>query len=384
MLLIKSNQTSNSLETKLLQETLERPPDDTTAQKAEPILLAANGAADVATASIPKAIGTVTQTVAGPVTAISSDGTPRAINQGDSVYLHDTIVTGANSHIKITLNDGTLFQLGTHSRASLDKYTYDPENDAGSGGGFETFVYSGAFRYISGKISGDNQGQHTLIKTPSALIGIRGSEIDGKVEADGSTTVLHLSGLVSVTSRHHLGEVIVYERGTSVFIPSEALPPSINQLAPDSIDPTREQFLPLNLERGWGDSVPPPINAPEVKPTSRENAPEQREDSPREEQSARTEQPAPHDGPPEPNDERNGPRDERPEPNDERNGPRDERPEPNDDPNGVHAMSGPNPMMTQMAHAMSGPNPMMTQMAHAMSGPNPMMTQMDNTTARTN
>jgi len=192
----------------------------------EPILLAANGTAEFITSSALEQIGSVTLTVEGPVTALGQDGTPRTLNQGDPVYLHDTIVTGARSHIKITLDDGTLFQLGPNSRASLDKYAYDPEDE--SGGEFETFVYSGAFRYTT-------------------LIGIRGSEIDGKVEEDGSTTVLHLSGLVSITSRHHLGEVIVYERGTSVFIPSEASPLSINQLTPESIESTREQFLPLNL-----------------------------------------------------------------------------------------------------------------------------------------
>ena len=132
----------------------------------------------------------------------------------------------------MVLNDGTVFQLGPQSRAHLDKYVYDP---AVVGGEFESSVSIGSFRYISGKISGHNQGQHTLIKTPSAYIGIRGSEIDVQVDDKGATTVLHLSGLISVTSQ--LGEEqIVYEHGVTVYISSETtLPMMVKSLTESQV-----------------------------------------------------------------------------------------------------------------------------------------------------
>ena len=207
----------------------------------QPLLLADNGAA--ITPSTPKTIGTISATVAGPITVQGIDGTPRTVNEGEPIYLHDTIMTSAYSYVRITLTDGTLFQLGPDSHASMDKYTYHP--DLGSGE-FESTVSSGAFRYISGKISGHNQGQHTTIKTPSAYIGIRGSEIDAVIGEDGSTTVLHLSGLVTITSRHNLKEIIAFERGTSVYIPNENLSHTIEQRSEEHIQQRNQEWHPIS------------------------------------------------------------------------------------------------------------------------------------------
>ncbi|MDM8557719.1 Ig-like domain-containing protein [Candidatus Parabeggiatoa sp. HSG14] len=199
----------------------------------EPILLAANdeGNSFVSDSAL-KQIGTITTVIEESVTALNKEGISRTLNEGDPVYLYDTIVTGKESYVKIVLNDGTLFQFGPYSRASLDKYIYDPDDSEGE---FEAFVYSGGFRYISGKISGDNMGQHTVIKTPSAYIGIRGSEIDAVVSEDGSTTILHFSGLVSVFSQYQVKEILIYERGTSVHIPNENISPSIQQLTEEQL-----------------------------------------------------------------------------------------------------------------------------------------------------
>ena len=160
------------------------------------------------------------------------DGTTRELIAGEPIYLHDVVSTIDNTHIKIILNDDTVFELGPNSNASLDKYIYDPDI---SGGEFEAFVSSGSFHYISGKISGDNQGQHTLIKTPSAQIGIRGSEITAEISTDGSTTILHMDGLVSIHSNYTLEEILVYERGTSIFIPNDNTSHISNQLTEEQL-----------------------------------------------------------------------------------------------------------------------------------------------------
>ncbi len=179
-------------------------------------------------------IGIVSTIVEGqaPITAKAIDGTTRILITDDPIYLHDIVLTANNSHIKIILNDDTVFQLGPNSNASLDKYVYDPDVLDGE---FEAFVSSGSFHYISGKISGDNQGQHTLIKTPSAQIGIRGSEITIKIAEDGSTTVLHMSGLITIISNYSLGEILVYERGTSIYIPSENTNHTLIQLTEEQV-----------------------------------------------------------------------------------------------------------------------------------------------------
>jgi hypothetical protein len=207
----------------------------------EPILLAANGTPNLVAGA--EKIGTITVVIEN-VTAQSQDATTRSLSVGDPVYLHETILTVAKSYVKINLNDGTIFQLGPHSRARMEKYIYEP--DESLGGEFETYVYSGSFRYISGKISGNNQGQHTTIKTPSAQINIRGSEIDAIIAADGSTHVLHLSGLINIIPHYRSEEILVFERGTSVYIPSENTAHTINRLTEDLIQQRGQEWEAVN------------------------------------------------------------------------------------------------------------------------------------------
>jgi hypothetical protein len=216
----------------------------------EPILLAAESTTDLISSGLEQ-IGIITVAVEN-VSAERQDGTIRSLKVGEPVYLHETILTKAHSYVKITLNDGTVFQLGTHSRARLDKYSYDP--DESDGGEFESYVSSGTFRYISGKISGHDQGQHTTIKTPSVQINIRGSDIDAQINADGSTTILHLSGFISIISQYHLREILVYERGTSVHIPNQDISYRIKTLTEDEIQ--------VKISEKWQiiDHLDPPQN----------------------------------------------------------------------------------------------------------------------------
>jgi hypothetical protein len=84
---------------------------------------------------------------------------------------------------RATMNDGTRFHLGKNARAVLNEFEY---NEADKKATFEATVLKGGFHYKSGKIGKLNPGlKHSLIKTPSALIGIRGSELDGMVANDG-------------------------------------------------------------------------------------------------------------------------------------------------------------------------------------------------------
>ena len=221
-----------------------------------------------------EAIGTAAVVVKGPVTAETLDGQKYLLKEGDPIYLDETITTAADSYVKMILNDGTVFQLGPQSRAHLDKYVYDP---AVVGGEFESSVSIGTFRYISGKISGHNQGQHTLIKTPSAYIGIRGSEIDIQVDDKGATTVLHLSGLISVTSQRG-EEQTVYEHGVTVYVSNEITSPMmVKILTEPQIQQISQKWEALgNLDYGIEESLPQSDNdSPNpAKPQSDSSSPQ--------------------------------------------------------------------------------------------------------------
>lgn len=184
-------------------------------------------------------IGKVEKIVHGPVHAQDAEENMRALQQGDTVYIQDLLITGKQGFVKIVLTDGTSLQLGPLSRARMEEYQYNQETAEGH---FEASIFVGLFRFISGKIGSNPQGEHTVIKTPSALIGIRGSEVDGKVEADGSTTVIHTSGLIDVSPLYHANKFSLYENGASIYIPIGELPSRVFQQSTGETTEFQEKF----------------------------------------------------------------------------------------------------------------------------------------------
>ncbi|MBF0622853.1 MAG: FecR domain-containing protein, partial [Magnetococcales bacterium] len=149
-------------------------------QVAGPAMLAGQGAG-------PTAIGHVTQ-LDGKVTAFSVNGQQRILDEGDAVFRGDVLRSAKNTNLKLTFQDDTVFQLGESAQIILDKFIYDPGAALGS---FEATVLRGMFRYASGKLAHLSGGRHTTIKTPVAIIGVRGSELEGLVDELGATTVVH-------------------------------------------------------------------------------------------------------------------------------------------------------------------------------------------------
>ncbi|HIJ85849.1 MAG TPA: hypothetical protein HPQ00_16825, partial [Magnetococcales bacterium] len=151
----------------------------------------------------------------GTVMAKGGDGVERALKEGDPVYQGEVLQTQKGGLIKLILADGTVFQLGEAARAILDKFIYDPE--AGQGG-FAATVTRGIFSFESGAISGLNTGRHSTIKTPTAVIGIRGSQLSGEVQEDGSTTVVHTAGILDISDAKGQGTVTLIEPGTATQV----------------------------------------------------------------------------------------------------------------------------------------------------------------------
>ncbi len=212
----------------------------------------------------PVIIGTATVIIEGPVHA-EQGGSVRTLKEGDPVYLHDTITTTARSYIKITLQDGTVFQLGPLSRASLDKFSYQPAKGEGE---LEGEVSQGHFRFISGGISEDNQGPHTTIQTPAVTIKVRGSEFDAEIRQDGGITVLHSQGVIEISRR---GEQLPGERDFTLFQPdtlfylgaeAEARP-SLHPVSREWAETFRERLEPLNQARHEESGIAPVLSATE-------------------------------------------------------------------------------------------------------------------------
>lgn len=101
----------------------------------------------------------------------------------DPVYLNDVLTTDKNSKLVTLLLDDTEFILAEETSFTVDEYVYDPK--AEKGGRADYNVLKGAFLYVSGLLSKENEGNIT-IKNNYGTIGIRGTTVwGGDVEGKG-------------------------------------------------------------------------------------------------------------------------------------------------------------------------------------------------------
>ena len=105
-------------------------------------------------------------------------------NTGVNVQSMDTAVT-AKGKMRIDFVDDTRVDLTDHSRLLIDEFVYDPANDVGS---ISLKASLGTVRYASGQIAKRYQ-QNVKIRTPSATIGVRGTDFIMLVDEIGGTMV---------------------------------------------------------------------------------------------------------------------------------------------------------------------------------------------------
>ena len=165
----------------------------------------------------------------GDAAATRADGTVVPLVVDDPVYQGDVVVTGVGSAVGLVFNDDTTFSLGEQGRMVLDKLIYDPD----SGDGESVFsVVRGVFVFVSGEIAANNPEDMT-VRTPVAVIGIRGTKVAGVAAAEGEENRLVLlpdadgtAGSIVVTTeagRTLISEVNVPYRVSNAFSAPEPL-----------------------------------------------------------------------------------------------------------------------------------------------------------------
>lgn len=140
-------------------------------------------------------IAVVTQAV-GKVWAIDGKGAKRNLQINNPIYHAETLQTEKDSSLKLRFVDNTFFDLGQEGNMVMDEYVYDPKIKVGK---FASTISQGIFHYKSGKLAKLAQIEHTLLRTPRANIGIRGSELQGEVAKDGSAVFVHRSGFMNIS-----------------------------------------------------------------------------------------------------------------------------------------------------------------------------------------
>lgn len=91
----------------------------------------------------------------------------------------DRIVTGHNGSVSLTFNDGAVLSAGPGSVLVLDAFNYDPTTRAGN---FDVTLVRGTLSAISGRLVIQTPGA-MKVRTPTAVIGVRGTEFVVHVDA---------------------------------------------------------------------------------------------------------------------------------------------------------------------------------------------------------
>jgi hypothetical protein len=113
----------------------------------------------------------------GRITATRPGGEVREMVHDSPVFSGDIIATGPNSRIRIIMSDNSIIVLRPSTRFTINEYrhTGDPRQD-------KSFfsLLRGGFRALTGAIGHGNKDSYR-IETPSATIGIRGTDHEGRL-----------------------------------------------------------------------------------------------------------------------------------------------------------------------------------------------------------
>jgi len=90
---------------------------------------------------------------------------------GMRVQASDTIRTGDDGSVGITMDDDSLLSAGPGTVLVLDRYAFDPTTNQGR---FDTALNKGTLAVISGRIAKQSPDAMT-VRTPTAILGVRGT-----------------------------------------------------------------------------------------------------------------------------------------------------------------------------------------------------------------
>lgn len=135
-------------------------------------LAAAAGAQTTPTA----AIGYV-KTVVGDAW-VSTAGQRSKAEPGTPVLLGSQLKTLANASLGVTFKDNTVMSFGPDTELTVDEYLYAPAQGQLRLG---TSLAKGSLNYVSGVIA-KLKPEAVTVKTPSGIIGVRGTQFVARVE----------------------------------------------------------------------------------------------------------------------------------------------------------------------------------------------------------
>jgi hypothetical protein len=116
--------------------------------------------------------------VTGTVT-VQRDGAKSPLEPGSPVFASDTLLTGKESSVGLTLTDNTLISLGANSHLALEKYAFNSTTHEGN---LLMSIVRGTLAVTSGKLT-KQSADAVQVKMRTATIGIRGTHFIVEIDA---------------------------------------------------------------------------------------------------------------------------------------------------------------------------------------------------------
>jgi len=167
---------------------------------------------------------------------IEQDGEDVEAEKDLDIFSYNTVKTGKGK-VAIGFIDDTRVDVTEHSKLIIDEFVYDPNTKTGS---LSLKAALGTIRYASGQIA-KTDPTNVQIKTPTATIGVRGTDFTMTVDEIGSSTIILLPScdtngfcfVGEITVESDAGQVIMntaFQATTVDTISSPPLPPVILSL----------------------------------------------------------------------------------------------------------------------------------------------------------
>lgn len=103
-----------------------------------------------------------------------------AARQGEPVLEADTLRTGSDGRLGVTLHDDTRFSLGPDSELRLESFAYAPADGRLR---LAIKIIRGVAAYVSGQIA-KLSPDSVRLETPAAIVGVRGTTLVFRVERE--------------------------------------------------------------------------------------------------------------------------------------------------------------------------------------------------------
>ena len=150
----------------------------------------------------------------GRVDVLDNAGQRRQLVVGGSVYPGETIETQANTKAVIAFRDESRMTVGAGTRFKVENFVFDEK--APGEGRFLASVEKGTARVLTGLIAKSN-GANVQLKTPSAIIGVRGTGLDVSCASAEGCGFFAWLGSITVTPEGQTA-LQVLQAGQGLFV----------------------------------------------------------------------------------------------------------------------------------------------------------------------